>query len=46
MVEESTTKYAFCKDCGECLGEYRLYYAQEHSKKYPTHKRHIIEPWA
>ncbi len=42
MSEESKPKYTFCKDCGEYLGEYRVNYAQEHSKKYPTHKRHVI----
>ncbi len=24
--------------CGECLGEYRKYYAEEHIKKYPSHQ--------
>jgi hypothetical protein len=40
MVSSSTmtaTHYVLCNKCGENLGDYRMYYAQEHLEKYPDH---------
>lgn len=34
--------YVICNMCGENLGKYREYYAEEHMKKYPDHKSHMI----
>ena len=41
-------KAVFCQVCGECLGEYRENYAQEHLQKHPSHNdffvKMIIDP--
>jgi hypothetical protein len=41
--KEQLTKssyHIFCDVCGEDLGVERMYWAQEHLKKYPTHLRY------
>ncbi len=34
--------HVVCMDCGENLGEYRKFYAQEHSEKYLDHSTHKV----
>ena len=48
MASESYTErviprpdyHTICDICGEDLGEERMYWAEEHLKKYPTHLRY------
>ncbi len=35
-------RYVVCMDCGENLGEYRDFYGQEHSERYPEHNTHKV----
>lgn len=35
-------KAVFCQVCGECLGEYRENYAQEHIQKHPSHNDFLV----
>jgi len=37
IVTNTITHYVVCKKCGENLGDYRMYYAQDHLKQYPDH---------
>jgi hypothetical protein len=34
--------YVICDVCKENLGDYRPFFAQEHLKKYPTHKKYNV----
>ena len=43
QVEEQFLKQiVICDICGENLEKYRVFYAQEHMKKYPSHTSHRI----
>ena len=37
------TKLVFCLECGECLGEDRIYVAKDHLKKFPNHTRFLTK---
>jgi len=33
----------FCQTCGQCLGEERPYYAEEHLKQFPEHRMYLVK---
>jgi hypothetical protein len=37
LVKNKSIYHTICNVCGEDLGEERMYWAEEHLKKYPTH---------
>ena len=36
------THYCKCDDCGENLGDYKPYFAEEHVKKFPNHRNFSV----
>ena len=36
-------KIVFCNICGECLGEYKPFFAKKHIKENPTHIGFLIK---
>jgi hypothetical protein len=39
QAAEKFTYHMLCDVCGEDLGPQKMYWAEEHLKKYPTHRR-------
>jgi hypothetical protein len=36
-------RLVFCEVCGECLGEETPYYAEEHLRLHPDHRRFLVK---
>jgi hypothetical protein len=43
--EIDSANYVICGVCGENLGIHRPYFAQEHLRKYPDHKKYKVLPY-
>ena len=37
LADETSTHWVRCGTCGQDLGDYRPYFAQEHLKQFPQH---------
>ena len=33
----------FCDTCCECIGEYKMYFAQDHLREHPTHSSYTVK---